>query len=201
MENFLKYYWLEQEYLEKEVRRDFHERKPKHLTVEEFFAIVEWKNPKFGKTKLSYLTDKDIRKFTEDIGKETDKKKQLEILLMDGAKDRKGIRLATASAVLTILYPDDFTVYDIRVRKQLAKGGVWEKVEKLRKDGIKEYIPEDITGSKNQIQRYFTDYVPNVLMLGRKLSTRKLLSLRDCDRFLWVRDWYEELRIFLKNRK
>ena|SRR3989344_8264472 len=194
MKNFLKYYWLE-EYLEREVRPFFEEKG--YLTAEQFFAIIEWKNPRFGKTKLSYMEDKDIRELTKNIGESIrSKEQQLEILLRNGGKNRKGIRLATASAILTILYPDSFTVYDIRVRKQLAKNKEWKLMR--REDG--EYAPEDITGSKDEIGRYINEYIPKVSKVGQKLSSQKL-SLRDCDRFLWAKDWYEDLQDFLYKRK
>ena len=123
LEGYLKYYWLEQKYLGKEVHSHFRDKG--FLTAEQFFLIAEWKIPRFGKTLVSYLKDEDIKKLTERIHKTSSLKERLEIFLKDGEKNRKGIKLAMASAILTILYPDDFTVYDIRVRKQLFKDGSW----------------------------------------------------------------------------
>ncbi len=50
--------------------------------------------------------------------------------------------IPTATAILTVLYADLFTVYDIRARGEL---------------GIK-----DFAGRKNQAERYFSEYLPKV---------------------------------------
>ncbi len=168
----LKYYYLEQ-YLETEVRPYF--EKEHHLTSEQFFAIIEWKNPKFGKTKLTHLKPKDIEKLFKTIYGES-REKQLKILV-----DIKGLKLATASAILTILYPERFTVYDVRVRKQLRKRGLWEEE------------PDDITYCVDVVNRYFDKYLPPI----EKLATDSGLSLRDCDRALWAQDWHEDLMDFI----
>lgn len=83
-----------------------------------------------------------------------------------------------ASAVLTVLYPDDFTVYDIRVREQLKY--------------------PDITYAKDSVESYFNKYLPQVLKMGREISQDPTLSLRDCDRTLWAKSWYENLQKFLR---
>lgn len=173
--DYLKYYWLEK-YLEEEVQPFF--EKEKYLTAEQFLAIIEWKNPKFGKTKLSYLKTKDIEKlFREVHDHHQSPEKQLEILI-----NKKGIKLATASAILTILYPTKFTVYDIRVRKQLKKRGLWNEK------------PDDITNRIDVVDKYFNKYLPAVQKVKEE---NKILILRDCDRALWAQDWYEDLQKFL----
>ena len=198
IKDYLKYYWLE-EYLEKKVQPAF--VKNHFLTAEQFFAIIEWKNAKFGKMKLSYLKEEDIRKLTEDIyvadelsNRHDSKKRRLEILLWEEKengekKNRKGIKLATASAILTILYPDEFTVYDIRVRKQLCNCGQWKKVQRRKEPG--KWDPSDITYHENVVEEYFKEYLPAVEKL------RNGISLRDCDRALWAKDWHEDLEDFI----
>jgi hypothetical protein len=187
LKNYLKYYWLEN-YLEDKVRSCF--VKEKHLTAEQFFYIVEWKNQKFGKTKIK-LVDKEIEKLTGDIYKVSSSEERLQILLKNGEEHTKGIQLATASAILTILYPKEFTVYDIRVRKQLCKYGLWEKVPRKKEPG--KWDPLNITYHGNVVEEYFNDYLPVI----EKIAKENNLSLRDCDRALWAKDWLEDLQDFI----
>ena len=140
MEKYLKYYWLEK-YLEDKVYSDFH--KKGYLTAFQFFSIIEWKNPKFGKTHITKELRKDeyVKRLMKKIYEEKDSSKKLSTLLMV-----KGIKLATASAILTNLYPKEFTIYDVRVRKQLKKLGEWEE------------RPDDITYDNNVVEKYFEKY-------------------------------------------
>src|SRR3989338_1031400 len=190
MKEYLKYYWLEK-YLEKQVRSHFETKG--FLTAKQFFSIIEWKNAKFGKGKLAYLKDGEIKKLTGDIYKEADPKERLRILLEDDKEKRKGIKLATASAILTILYPKKFTIYDIRVRKQLYKYGKWIKVPQKKDRGKEDLL--DITYHTDVVDEYFNDYLPAV-----KSLREEGMSLRDCDRALWAKDWHEDLEEWLSNR-
>jgi hypothetical protein len=181
LRSYLKYYWLEQEYLEKEVYPHFH----KHglLNDEQFFAIIRWKSPGLGSVpirdgllKMGTSLEKAVRDLAEAIAKARSKEERLEILL-----EQDGIQLAMASAVLTILYPDEFSVYDWRVRSQLKhpkrKGRPFP----------------DISYSRDRIRRYFEEYIPQVK------ATAPSLSLRDCDRILWARSWHDGLLDFIKS--
>ena len=87
-----------------------------------------------------------------------------------------------ASAILTILYPDRFTVYDIRVRKQLRKRGLWNEKQ------------DDITNRPNAIDIYFDKYIPAVKKVQQDSA---ISSFRECDRALWGQDWYEDLKEFI----
>jgi len=78
--------------------------------------------------------------------------------------------LPTASAVLTILYPEDFTVYDIRV------------VGQLKDFGRLASLP-------------FSDRMWNEYLRYKKAveaSTPDDLSLRDKDRWSWGKSLYEQ---------
>jgi len=182
--DYLKYYWLEADFLEKEVRLAFVENH--FLTAEQFFAIVEWKVPRFGKIHLSYLRNDDIKQLTGEIyDAGSSKERRLEVLLKDSdGRNRRGIRLAMASAILTILYPTEFTVYDVRVRKQLRKCRLWLE------------DPDDITNDKNVVNKYLEKYLPSVKTVAQKNN----LLLRDCDRALWAKDWHEDLQDFIGER-
>lgn len=65
-----------------------------------------------------------------------------------------GFRLATASAILTVLYPDRFTIYDVRVCGQLNAFedlkarrfsiSLWDHYEKFKKKAIA-HAPQGLT--------------------------------------------------------
>lgn len=186
IKDYLQYYWLEQEYLEK-IRLSFYEKK--YLTAEEFFSIVEWKNPKFGKTKLSHLTTKEIENLSRNVYEASpSKEKRLEIMLKDEkGNKRKGIKLATASAILTILFPTEFTVYDVRVRSK------WILISP--EDGKTMY--PDITDNNQVAEIYFSDYLPKI----KNFAEINKMSLRDCDRALWAKSWHDDLTRFLDKNK
>ena len=167
--NYLRYYFLE-DYLFKEVRNNFQKRG--YLTPEEFFCIIIWKaNRAKSKIKNKILKkegnlNKSVKKLTNQIFKATNNQERLRILLEDWK-----FNLPIATAILTILYPKHFTVYDIRVRNQL---------------GI-----NDFSGTAGQIEKYFSEFLPKV----KKIKGQ---SLRDKDRYLWGKSFYEDLMKFLK---
>ncbi len=167
--NYSKYYHLEN-YLFKEVKENFQKRG--YLKPEEFFCIVIWKaNRAKGRIKGKLLKrrgglEQSIKKLTSEIFKVPKNRERLKILL-DGWK----FNLPMATAILTVLYPKDFTIYDIRVRKEL---------------GI-----DDFAGRKNQIERYFSEFLPRVK------EKAKGESLRDKDCYLWGKSFYEDLATFL----
>lgn len=166
--NYLKYYFIE-DYLFREVRKNF--KNNGYLSPEEFFCIIIWKSNRAKtaiKRKLLKLGSLRgiVRKLTSEIFHATGTKQKLELLI----KDYK-FSLPMASAILTVLYPDDFTVYDVSVRRQL----------KIR----------DFAGRQNQIERYFAEFLPSVKKIQGK-------SLRNKDRYLWGKSFYEDLMEFLE---
>lgn len=164
--NYLKYYWLEK-YLFEDVHKNFNERG--YLTPEEFFCIVIWKSNR-AKTKIKRKLLKlgnlntIIKNITNQIFETSDSQEKLNVLLK-----KYNFALPMATAILTVLYPKDFTIYDVRVRKQLKT--------------------KEIYG----IRRYFKEFLPKV----KKISVQR--SLRDKDRELWGKSFYEDLKKFLKN--
>lgn len=189
--DYLKYYWLEKSFFP-EVYNFFH--KKGYITPEHFFSIVVWKSIrprkliKHGLLRNGKTINNTVHNLSKKIFKANSKEERLEILIGNGRKNKKqnGFQLAMASAILTVLYPKDFTVYDFRVRSQLI-----DQEKKVNK-----YT--DITGSQKVVEKYFHQYIPQVLKLGRKISRNKQLSLRDCDRLLWAKSWHEDLEDFLK---
>lgn len=171
--NYLKYYFLEN-YLFKEVKDNFQKRG--YLTPEEFFCIVIWKSNRAKtaiKRKLLKFGDlrKTIKKLTNEIFHTRGNKQKLELLI----KFWK-FSLPMATAILTVLHPKEFTIYDVRVRGQVG-------------------IQKDVAGHKNQIEKYFDEFFPKVRKIGRGKD------LRDKDRYLWGKSFYEDLLKFLKSRK
>jgi len=127
--------------------------------------IVIWKSPR-AKTRIRKgieESNKTVRDITTEIAQAKTPEQRLDILT-----SVFGIGIPIASAILTICYPNDFTITDYRVRESLKELG---------------YKISDPTASV----KAYLDY----LDLCKKLSHEQGLSLRDFDRALWGRDFYE----------
>ncbi|HEY2934406.1 MAG TPA: hypothetical protein VGK99_21925 [Acidobacteriota bacterium] len=128
--DYIKYYSLEN-YLFSDVTTAFQERG--YLTAEEFFSIVIWKaNRAKSRIKRKLLAHgKDvstvIKNLTQEINDAANDRERLTLLL-----EKWRLALPMATAILTVLYPNRFTVYDVRARQQL---------------GIK-----DFAGRKNEVE-------------------------------------------------
>jgi hypothetical protein len=141
------------------------------LDAFDLFSIIIWKANR-AKTKiahglLTYFPDLDsaARSLTGALHDAADHEERLLVLL-----GRQGFGLPMATAVLTVLYPDDFTVYDVRVCEQL---GSFSTLGRQRASGIwPEYL---------KYRRAVLDANP------------MSLSLRDADRYLWARSAAAEL--------
>lgn len=83
-----------------------------------------------------------------------------------------GIKLAIASAILSVCYPEEFTVVDYRVV------GVLKELEVER-------LPQAAT---YDVRRYL-----QYCEACRGLAARCGISLRDLDRALWAKSWEEDL--------
>jgi len=173
MTAYLKLYHLE-EYLFETVRHTFRNRGK--LSAFDFFCIVIWKaNRAKSKVALKLLE------------KDSQKRKDLNAIVEDmtsavhnarGDKDRMrvlienwGFRLPMASAILTVLYPDNFTVYDARVCDVL--GDCHTVQNKTRFDDL------------------WSGYEDFIAKVNRKAPPE--LSLRDKDRYLWGQSFEKDL--------
>ena len=160
---YLKYYNLEN-YLFDEVRNNFLERG--YLTPDEFFCIVIWKANRAKSRIKNRLLSKNtnlenaVKELTNDIFNKEGIDK-LNVLLSEW-----GFLLPMATAILTVLYPDQFSIYDIRVKSQL---------------GIKDIYTAE---------KYFAEFLPQV----KKFAKNNNLDLRDADRYLWGKSFYEDLK-------
>jgi hypothetical protein len=117
--DYAKYYDLEG-YLFGEVCQRF--QRDKCLSAFDFFCIVIWKaNRSKSKVARRLLArghrdlENSVKVLIHDIDSAADPKQRLAALI-----ERWGFRLPMASAILAVLYPDDFTVYDVRVCEVLG---------------------------------------------------------------------------------
>jgi hypothetical protein len=117
---------------------------------------------KFGNLKTV------VKKLTSEIFHMSGTEQKLELLI----KSWK-FNLPMATTILTVLYPQEFTIYDMRVRGQIG-------------------ICNDFSGRKDQIKRYFDEFLPKVKRLG------KGKNLRNKDRYLWGKSFYQDLMKLLK---
>jgi hypothetical protein len=86
------------------------------------------------------------------------------------ARDEWGFYLPTASAILSVLWPGDFTVFDRRACEQLVK---------LREKDFRRLDNIDST------ERLWPQYVEHCEAVKKAVPQHD--SLRDKDRFLWGR--------------
>ena len=119
MKEFKRYYNLEK-YLFEELGEKF--QRDQNLNVFDFFCIVIWKANR-AKSKVAYRIrskeqdlEKAIMEITQSIYQATDDKQRL-FILMEVWK----LRLPMSTAILSVLYPDRFTVYDYRVCEQIGE--------------------------------------------------------------------------------
>lgn len=92
-----------------------------------------------------------------------------------------GFRLPMASAILTVLFPDSFTVYDVRVCDVIHERG---------------FNFHSLTGRKFS-EGLWDDYMAYINAVSA--TAPKEYSLRDKDRFLWGKSFYEQLITDIKN--
>ena len=122
MIDYLKYRDLER-YLFEDVHNRFHAEQS--LSAFDFFSIVVWKANR-AKSKIAHRLlnnpgvhgddlDAIVRTLTAQLYAAPDPKSRLRILFCDW-----GFALPMATAILTVLWPDDFTIYDTRVCEQLG---------------------------------------------------------------------------------
>jgi hypothetical protein len=151
-------------------------RKAGSLSAFDFFIIVIWKSNR-AKSKVAkrlFKHDphnrKDLTAIVPDLGmaifQAADHQARLKLLMVTW-----GFRLPMASAILTVLYPDDFTIYDVRICWQLGGFG---------------NIP-----SKKPFSKLWEAYQDFIDALRK--ATPEDLSLRDKDRWLWGKSFVDQL--------
>ncbi|MEN9447387.1 MAG: hypothetical protein RJA25_677 [Bacteroidota bacterium] len=83
-----------------------------------------------------------------------------------------------SSAILAVLYPKDFTVYDVRVCETF-----------LKFKGI------DNTSNFENLWTKYQDYIESI----RNYEPTKGFLLRDKDRYLWAKSFYDQLKGDIEN--
>jgi hypothetical protein len=169
--DYTSYYYLET-YLFHEVSPRYHSSNK--VSTFDFFCIVIWKANR-AKSKVANRLlnqgysdlDSAVAALIEQIGNATDDKSRLKVLISDW-----GFRLPMASAILTVLYPESFTIYDVRVCNILGDYG----------DAQYKYNFEDLWNRYAAFVHSVRQRVPEIN------------NLRDKDRYLWGQSFENQLK-------
>ncbi len=137
------------------------------LTAEELYLILDWKAARARTKHLRRLTcGRTFSQAADDLARSLcdapDDEGRLKLLFAEPWS----FALPTATAILAVLYPDRFTVYDIRVCNAL---GDFRQL-----------------GSKRWSDQSWADYRRFVAAV--RSAVPEQLSLRDADRWLWGLD-------------
>lgn len=130
----------------------------------ELYIILDWKSPRARTRQQRRLAviagsfDAAAHGIAADLRSAIGPEQQLGLLLT-----KWGFLLPTASAVLAVLYPNTFTIYDIRVCNTLK---AFHQLGKMK------WSPE----FWKEYQRF---------LVAVRDAAPQGLSLRDCDRWLW----------------
>jgi len=174
--DYKKYYYLEK-YIFNEVNSAFYKRG--FLSAEEFFCIIIWKANRAKSNIAKRLKKKNpnldlqtiVKNLTNNLHKKKTPKERLMYLF-----DEWGFRLPMASAILTVLFPNDFTIYDVRVCDTLGK---YHNISnKTKKDDV------------------WNEYVKFIKDVKNEAMNEK--TLRDKDRWLWGKSFIEDLEKDIK---
>jgi len=147
------------------------------ISAFDFFCIVIWKANR-AKSKIAAKLQKKhkdslenaARTLTREINQAKTSRQRLEILI-----NGWGFRLPMASAILTILYPTEFTVYDIRVCDELKQF-----------HGTQNKKFETLWGE-------YQDYISKV-----RAAAPPDCNLRDADKWLWGKSFAAQLNRDIK---
>ena len=173
--DFRQYYNLES-YLLDTVQLRFAQEG--QLSAPDFFCIVIWKanraKSKIAKRLLRKYENLDtaVQSLTAGIAQQPNAKDKLRYLMEDW-----NFRLPMASAILTILYPNDFTIYDVRVRDILGE------FHSLNNRVNFENLWREYQAFKRAVE----------------LSAPSELNLRDKDRYLGGESFYKQLMKDIEN--
>jgi hypothetical protein len=139
----------------------------------DFFCIITWKANR-AKSKVANMLlkknrgalDETVKILTMEVANGKSARDKMAILI-----ENWGFYLPIASAILTVLYPTEFTIYDSRVCNILQKYNELAYKNKI-----------------DQIWNEYQAYKHSVIE-----SSPEELSLRDKDRYLWGKSIYEQL--------
>lgn len=152
-----------------------------YLGAFDFFCIVIWKANR-AKTKIARKLlgsnggkslDDVARELTKNIAAQQTPKSRLRLLMSGKAR----FRLPMATAILTVLYPDEFTVYDYRVCEAL---GAFRNLTHIT--------------TFDKLWEGYSDFKRAV-----EANAPQGHSLRDKDRYLWGKSFCDQLRFQVQN--
>jgi len=150
------------------------------LSSFDFFCIVIWKANRSKSTIAKRLLKKEHKNLeeaskalTSQIHQAPTAKEKMKVLM-----DEWGFLLPMTSAILTVLYPDTFTVYDVRVCQMLKKYSTLKDIRNLDK-----------------LWPQYLDFIESV-----KKATPGVKSLRDKDRYLWGKSFHDQLKKDIKKQ-
>lgn len=169
MDDYKKYYNLDK-YLFEDLNEKF---KRNHvLNVFDFFCIVIWKANR-AKSKVANRIklkepnlEKAVYEITTHLFSASNDEERLRILMVDWK-----LRLPMSSAILTVLFPDRFSVYDYRVCEILGKF-------------------EDL-GHKVKFESIWNGYSQYIKGVQQFVSSES--TLRNKDKYLWGKSFCEDL--------
>lgn len=164
--DFVRYYNLESYLFEDVAPRH---RATSQLSLFDLLSIIQWKSIRARTRELDRIKtigDGDVDEGAKRIGLALAHDKPSEERFMVMIRDYR-YWLPMASAILTVLDEESFTVYDQRVCAEL--GGDFYKLANRRKAAT--------------LWPAYQDYMHAV-----REATPTGLSLRDCDRWLWARN-------------
>ena len=148
-----------------------------YLNTFDFFCIIIWKanraKSKIAKRLLKFNSnlDESVIELTSKIYLAETEQQKLNVLIVDF-----GFRLPMASAILSLLYPEKFTIFDIRVCDTFPE---YKGIENLKFEKL--WIK-------------YSQYILSVRNYG-ELN----VSLRDKDRLLWGKSFQEQLENNIKS--
>lgn len=174
--DFVKLYGLEN-YLFDVVNPRFNQQG--FLNSFDFFCIVIWKANRAKSTIAKRLLKKEHKSLeeaskalTSQIHQAPTDKEKMQVLM-----DEWGFLLPMTSAILTVLYPETFTVYDTRVCEMLKKYETLKDVKSL-----------------DRLWPTYQKFIASV-----KKATPGITNLRDADRYLWGKSFHAQLKKDIMN--
>jgi len=162
-------------YVFTEVNSAFHRNG--QLNASEFFCIIIWKANRSKSKIASLLTrspsltreslEQAVESLTRGLYSLPDGKHRLRYPMRDW-----GFRLPMATAILSTLYPDEFTVYDSRVCDMVSFGH----------DFVHKTNPDSVWSGYQELKSRVCDHTP------------MCASLRHKDRYLWGKSFWQDLQ-------
>lgn len=150
--------------------------KSEGLGKRDVLLILKWKLGRIKGSNAKTVSERNLEKINRAIADANKRDGAIEAL--EALDNIPGVGLATATAMLTVCYPENFTIIDERVLEtlELLPRGLEKKLEKKKKERKKKYSTDDWTA-----KAYVEEYLPRVRERKKEWSR----TLRETDRALW----------------